>query len=131
MATKCLRSTYAFGQESLQSDFSFATAPVPRANTLVCVLRHPRESLNHEQPEPFKAPSPLVWTLTNQIQPPQVFIWDTEGIVEFHDTVCSHNTAVARVESKGGCIFTDGNGIFNTGTTMEGNVAGKGGCICE
>eukprot|EP00752_Nemacystus_decipiens_P008150 g7289.t1 len=54
-----------------------------------------------------------------------VFMWDSEGAVEFNDTVCNHNTA----EHKGGCIFTDGRGVFNPGVTMEGNVAEKGACI--
>lgn len=58
---------------------------------------------------------------------PQVFMWDSAGTVEFSDTVCSQNAA----EVKGGCVFTDGRGIVNPGTTMEGNSAKSGGCICE
>lgn len=57
----------------------------------------------------------------------QVFGWDSDGGTEFNDVVCSYNSA----QANGGCLNSLGAGVVGTGTAMQGNVAGTGGCIRE
>jgi len=57
----------------------------------------------------------------------KVYGGDPEGIIEFNEVVCSYNSAA----QGGGCFYGRGKGITSTGTTMQGNTADYGGCICE
>lgn len=57
----------------------------------------------------------------------QVFGRNWTGTIDFNDVLCSQNTA----EEAGGCYYSAGRGTVTNGTTMEENVSGHGGCICE
>lgn len=57
----------------------------------------------------------------------QVFGRNESGTIEFNDVVCTNNEA----GEHGGCFYNVGTGIVTDETTMEGNVADQGGCICE
>lgn len=56
-----------------------------------------------------------------------MFGWDVRRTVELNDVVCSQNSA----EENGGCFYGAGKGVVNDGTSMLGNLAGQGGCVCE
>lgn len=56
-----------------------------------------------------------------------MFGWDVGRTVELNDVVCSQNSA----EENGGCFYGAGRGVVNDGTSMLGNLADQGGCVCE
>ncbi|CAM9831277.1 unnamed protein product [Scytosiphon promiscuus] len=54
-----------------------------------------------------------------------VFGWDSSGEVELDDVLCTGNIA----EENGGCFYSAGRSIFNSGTSMVDNFADQGACI--
>lgn len=58
----------------------------------------------------------------------QIFAWDEDGRVAFEgEVLCVENEANLR----GGCLYGEGTITLASGTVMRGNVAERGGCICE